>query len=88
MSADHATLLSESLHQLTALEQDSPSLSHGDHSPELASVTHSKDDYGFRKSGISSPQLPAEPNNPGSVCDLANVVPDLNGLGWPGKSIP
>jgi hypothetical protein len=85
MSADHATLLPESLHRLAALEH-SQSLSNGGHNPEV--VPHLNDDYGFRKSDISSLHLPAEPNNPGSVCDMANVVPDLNGLGWPGKSIP
>ena len=80
MSANHATLLSDSLHRLATLEPDSPNQSTG-------ILPHSRDDYGFRKSGISSP-LPAEPSNPGSVCDLADVVPDPNGLGWPGKSDP
>ncbi|KAG6897217.1 hypothetical protein C0992_003415 [Termitomyces sp. T32_za158] len=45
----------------------------------------SRDEYGFRKSGIASPQLPSDPNNPMPV-DLHNIVPDPNGLGWPAKS--
>ena len=46
----------------------------------------SRDGYGFRKSGISTPvSTPDGPQHP----QLANeLVPDPNGLGWPGVSSP
>ena len=45
----------------------------------------SRDGYGFRKSGISTPLIPA--STPDGPQHLANeLVPDLNGLGWPGGS--
>ena len=45
-----------------------------------------RDGYGFRKSGISTPvSTPDGPQHP----QLANeLVPDPNGLGWPGVSSP
>ena len=55
----HVILLNDSLHQALIEQHDVPS----------------RDDYGFRKSGISTPI-----DNP-----LVNLVPDPNGLGWPGE---
>ncbi|KAF9468909.1 hypothetical protein BDZ94DRAFT_1152708 [Collybia nuda] len=47
----------------------------------------SRDGYGFRNSGISTPMSPlADPNNvqPTQIGRLDSLVPDPNGLGWPG----
>lgn len=59
----HVTLLNDSLHQILT-----------EHVTEHD--VRSRDDYGFRKSGISTPI-----HKP-----LENLVPDPNGLGWPGES--
>jgi hypothetical protein len=51
----------------------------------------SRDGYGFRKSGISTPLSPlAEPNNVQTSPNgrLDSLVPDPNGLGWPGELSP
>jgi hypothetical protein len=74
--------LSDSLQQLHAQQQqqdvddDVP----GHYDPPA--IQHSRDDYGFRRSGISTPM--SGPNN-SSPNRLDIVVPDPNGLGWPGK---
>lgn len=45
----------------------------------------SRDGYGFRKSGISTPLIPASTPDGPQHTQLANeLVPDPNGLGWPG----
>lgn len=46
----------------------------------------SRDGYGFRKSGINTPFYPSQQVDPGPVHQRLNeLVPDPNGLGWPGK---
>lgn len=46
------------------------------------------DGYGFRKSGMSTPLLPAPtPDGPHSQ-SVHELVPDPNGLGWPGVLQP
>ncbi|KAF9482023.1 GTP cyclohydrolase I [Pholiota conissans] len=47
-----------------------------------------RDGYGFRKSGVSTPIVPAPTAdaNPGSLISQDSLVPDPNGLGWPAKS--
>lgn len=46
----------------------------------------SRDGYGFRKSGINTPLYPSQQADPGPVHQrLGELVPDPNGLGWPGK---
>ncbi|KAG5644563.1 hypothetical protein DXG03_008137 [Asterophora parasitica] len=88
----HVAQLSDSLHQLASTSADSYDLPDDVHehrlTPKIPRTPHSRDDYGFRKSGISSPQLPVDPNNPSRSSPIAfhNVVPDPNGLGWPAKS--
>jgi hypothetical protein len=59
----HVILLNDSLHQVLT-----------EHVTQH-DVVKSRDEYGFRKSGIATPI-----DNP-----LVNLVPDPNGLGWPGK---
>jgi GTP cyclohydrolase I len=45
----------------------------------------SRDGYGFRKSGISTPIIPAStPDGPQHTHLADGLVPDPNGLGWPG----
>jgi GTP cyclohydrolase I len=45
----------------------------------------SRDGYGFRNSGISTPLIPTSTPDGPQHTQLANeLVPDLNGLGWPG----
>ncbi|KAG5653085.1 hypothetical protein H0H81_002384 [Sphagnurus paluster] len=93
----HVAQLSDSLRQLEAQQTATTSDSHEDlhdlqqfpTNPKIPKTPHSRDDYGFRKSGISSPHLPPDPNNPTrhSPVDLHNIVPDPNGLGWPGESL-
>lgn len=80
----HVAQFAQSLHKLQANQ----AAGHDDVHDDDASFRHpktplSRDEYGFRKSGIASPQLPSDPNNPMPV-DLHNIVPDPNGLGWPG----
>ncbi|KAF8076067.1 hypothetical protein FPV67DRAFT_1664375 [Lyophyllum atratum] len=89
----HVSLLSDSLRQLEVQQASAnpgPSNQADDaqEPPSTARTPHSRDDYGFRKSGISSPRLPTDPNNPTrfTPVDLQNIVPDPNGLGWPAKS--
>lgn len=44
---------------------------------------HSHDGYGFKKSGCSTSQ---NPDRVESTCvRLDQLIPDPNGLGWPGK---
>ena len=45
----------------------------------------SRDGYGFRNSGISTPLIPAPtPDGPHHTQLVNELVPDPNGLGWPG----
>ncbi|KAF9534974.1 GTP cyclohydrolase I [Crepidotus variabilis] len=47
----------------------------------------SRDGYGFRKSGVSTPHIPANIADGLPMSQLvSNLVPDPNGLGWPAKS--
>ncbi|GLB33488.1 putative GTP cyclohydrolase I [Lyophyllum shimeji] len=93
-NSSHVALLSDSLRQLQAQQASASSSNQPDDvqevplTPKIPRTPHSRDDYGFRKSGIASPQLPTDPNNPTrfSPVDLSNIVPDPNGLGWPAKS--
>ncbi|KAG6866496.1 hypothetical protein C0991_003040 [Blastosporella zonata] len=84
-NVSHVALLSDSLRELQVKQATTDD---DDDERKLPKTPHSRDDYGFRKSGIASPHLPADPNNPRhfSPVDLHNIVPDPNGLGWPAKS--
>jgi len=74
-SSDDISLLDHGLRQLQAQQE---SVGHHVTGNPDAIITLSRDDYGFRKSGISTPL--SGPNNP------SHIVADSNGLGWPGKS--
>lgn len=73
--------LSGSLRQLQSQQADSEDFTLIEERPQRSI---SRDGYGFRKSGISTPvSTPDGPYQP----QLANeLVPDPNGLGWPGMS--
>jgi GTP cyclohydrolase IA len=71
MSSSDISLLSHSLHQLQVQQE---TLNHIDDEDADA---RTRDDYGFRKSGISTPLS--------GLSRIDNVVPDPNGLGWPGE---
>jgi len=48
---------------------------------------HSRDGYGFRKSGINTPLYTSQQADSGPIHQrLDELVPDSNGLGWPAKS--
>ncbi|KAG6831880.1 hypothetical protein H0H92_006997 [Tricholoma furcatifolium] len=86
-TSDHSqvNLLADSLRQLQA-QRD---VADDDEDRVVPKTPHSRDDYGFRKSGIASPHLPTDPNNAirhFSPVDFHNIVPDPHGLGWPAKS--
>lgn len=70
--ASNLALLSDSIRLLQVQQQSTP------WSP------YAKDGYGFRKSGISTP-APADPSQPPPT-KPDDLVPDPNGLGWPGES--
>ncbi|KNZ79203.1 GTP cyclohydrolase 1 [Termitomyces sp. J132] len=80
----HVAQFADSLHKLQ-IKQAASDDNDNDIYRKHPKTPLSRDEYGFRKSGIASPQLPSDPNNPASV-DLHNIVPDPNGLGWPAKS--
>ncbi|KAG5340464.1 hypothetical protein C0989_001480 [Termitomyces sp. Mn162] len=81
----HVAQFADSLHKLQ-IKQAASDDNDNDIYRKHPKTPLSRDEYGFRKSGIASPQLPSDPNNPASV-DLHNIVPDPNGLGWPGVSL-
>ena len=71
--------LSGSLRQLQSQQAESGDFTLIDSQPKRSL---SRDGYGFRKSGISTPV--STPDGPQHT-QLANgLVPDPNGLGWPG----
>jgi GTP cyclohydrolase I len=93
-SSDHRVshdiaLLSDSLRQLQAQQETAKPVDDDvTQNPDdmIPRTIHSRDDYGFRKSGILTPS--SGPNNPTQLSPnqpMDNVVPDPNGLGWPGK---
>ncbi len=46
----------------------------------------SHDGYGFKKSGINTPFYASQQADPGPIRQrLDELLPDSNGLGWPGK---
>lgn len=103
--AAHVALLSDSLRQLQVQQESTQNDSlteqpeegvHGVEDPQPATSSDvvprrplSRDGYGFRKSGISTPMSPlADPNNvQPQIGRLDSLVPDPNGLGWPGELI-
>ncbi|KAF8225417.1 GTP cyclohydrolase I [Tricholoma matsutake] len=80
----HVSLLSDSLRQLQVQQQTAKPVDDDvtqDGDAVIPRTTHSRDDYGFRKSGISTPL-----SGLNNLSRIDNIVPDPNGLGWPAKS--
>lgn len=78
----HVALLSDSLQRLHTHQESTPD-SHIIRDPQSPTPRspHSRDGYGFRISGVSTP-LTHVPN----LSQLSTeLVPDPNGLGWPGE---
>lgn len=76
-----ADILSDSLRRLQTQQLTTPSDSVIIDSPKSLS----RDGYGFRKSGISTPLILAStPDGPHHSQLAHELVPDPNGLGWPG----
>ena len=46
---------------------------------------HSHDGYGFKKSGYSTSQHHDQAESTSACVRLDQLIPDPNGLGWPGK---
>jgi GTP cyclohydrolase I len=99
--ASHVALLSSNLQRLQVQQQqstvtDSESEAHSEEenpirdSQKPSSVPISRDGYGFRRSGVSTPliqsQQAAADMLPSSTLAQELLVPDPNGLGWPAKS--
>jgi len=78
-TSSHVAQLSESLHRLQVQQQQDPPTDSASRAASRSPI--SKDGYGFRKSGISTPAQPSDGHIP-----LSELVPDPNGLGWPAKS--
>ncbi|KAF8639726.1 hypothetical protein AX17_000988 [Amanita inopinata Kibby_2008] len=55
-------------------------------SPPAPRTPISREGYGFRRSGFSSPTHPPPDSSPSHFRKLDELVPDPNGLGWPAKS--
>ena len=49
---------------------------------------HSHDGYGFKNSGSSTFQNPGQVDSSSGRIRLDQLIPDPNGLGWPGKDLP
>ncbi|KAL9712561.1 hypothetical protein Ac2012v2_003798 [Leucoagaricus gongylophorus] len=49
---------------------------------------HSHDGYGFKNSGSSTFQNPDQVDSSSGRIRLDQLIPDPNGLGWPGKDLP
>jgi GTP cyclohydrolase I len=92
--ASHVTALSDSLQRLrvqqrsTTLEQSREEnlIQESKRSASVPRNSFSRDGYGFRSSGISTPLTQAPPVDEAPHSQLAQelLVPDPNGLGWPG----
>jgi GTP cyclohydrolase IA len=73
--------LSDSLRRLQTQKIDGESKTGVIEEGILLKRSISRDGYGFRKSGMSTPLISAStPDGPRSK----ELVPDPNGLGWPG----
>lgn len=77
-SESHVALLSDSLHRLQIQQQQE----------QQPTANGSRDGYGFRRSGLSTPQIQSQQaaadELPSSTLAQELLVPDPNGLGWPG----
>jgi hypothetical protein len=86
--------LAHSLHQLK-IQQDAAdqgparsaplSPDGSDHEIYQPRTPRSRDGYGFRKSGVNTPLNPETPGLSKALGRVEELVPDPNGLGWPGE---
>lgn len=96
-NASHVAQLNDSLQQLQLKQQishptpdDAQDADSGPHSAlshlnsSVSWNLHTKDGYGFRKSGVSTP-LSTNLDIARPIASPNELVPDPNGLGWPGK---
>ncbi|KAH9482950.1 GTP cyclohydrolase 1 [Psilocybe cubensis] len=94
IDSSHVALLSDTLQRLQVEQQQSstePQTGEDDSQgpPYIPKSPISRDGYGFRKSGVSTPLTThGVPNDSLPSSHLAQdlLVPDPNGLGWPAKS--
>lgn len=86
----HVAALTDSLHQLKVEQENISQQSSQDHenkinSPSTPKSPISRDGYGFRRSGVNTPQTHPSTADNGYLSPFsADLVPDTNGLGWPG----
>lgn len=80
MTPSHSDLLADSLSKLEASQTQTNTKTEGDH-PVSSPGPRIHEGYGFRPpSGITTPLIAS------ATAASENMVPDPNGLGWPGKS--
>lgn len=84
----HYVHLSDTL-QVLKSQQDNPDQVPTTH--KQSKTPNSRDGYGFRKSGISTPQISDQLSQSDGLPLsqlISNPLPDPNGLGWPGSHAP
>nr|UIO60852.1 GTP cyclohydrolase I [Cyclocybe aegerita] len=95
IDAAHVAQLSDSLQRLqvqqdqaiTAGQDGEENPGHSSRSPSVPKSPISRDGYGFRKSGVSTPLMSGQIADGHPHSQLSHeLVPDPNGLGWPAKS--
>lgn len=98
LDPSNITLLADSLQRLHVAQQElllpkpdaTEASDHPTQQTDTISVPRtpiSRDGYGFRRSGISTPQIGHDGQRESQISqDL--LVPDPNGLGWPGMLCP
>ncbi|TFK73009.1 GTP cyclohydrolase I [Pluteus cervinus] len=93
LDSSHVAQLDDSLRQLQLKQEASEATPGDDHDalPVANPVSWNpltKDGYGFRKSGVSTPLGPSNVPDVNTSLSPGNseLVPDPNGLGWPAKS--
>ena len=88
--ASHFAALADSLQRLKVQQRSTTSEQSGEENliqdSKRSACPISKDGYGFRSPGISTPltKVPLVDGVPHSQLPQELLVPDLNGLGWPG----
>lgn len=89
--ANHVNVLSDSLKRLQV--QQNLITNDLDVVSDTVTITHTlpaspREGYGFRRSGLSTPIVASQKVDAASLqlSQLSSLVPDPNGLGWPGES--
>jgi len=88
--ANHVNALSDSLKRLQVQQN---LITNDDVVSDTVPITHTlpaspREGYGFRRSGLSTPIVASQKVDGASLqlSHLSSLVPDPNGLGWPGES--